>query len=353
LAGVGYCFLSETPVETGVIIIAIAIAVGVCFMVLWISIFCYKAAVPLKTTVDLKPAVSKSDLTEDWKAMVRMFIPYIVILFSIQAVFFAERYLITSFDSGVAAALNYAFRLTQLPVWVFVSAIGIVILPSLSKQMALGRVKEVNLIMSNAFRAILLIIFPSMLFLFLLREPVTIALFQRGAFDSRSVLLTTSILEGYSLSILCQSISLICLRYFLAGRQLTVVLIIYASAALVTICTDAWFISFMSLRGIGYGAAIGALLNAVLLLYMLWRRIRPSFDTLITELRLYRNTLVVPLLFFLISNIVWYSYNDHSTSFAIQFVVLSGFLFLLCYFFVLRRFWPMLFIAMNKNWRKG
>jgi putative peptidoglycan lipid II flippase len=283
----------------------------------------------------------------------KMFIPYFFILFSIQAVFFAERYLITAFDSGAAAALNYAFRITQLPVWVFVAAISIVILPSLSKQMALGKVIAVNLIMSNAFKAILLIIFPAMLFLFLLREPITIALFQRGAFDARSVMLTTSILEGYSLSIICQSISLICLRYFLASRQLTVVLIIYASSALVTILTDAWFISFMSLRGIGYGAAIGALLNAILLLYKLWKSIRPSFEAINKELRLYCNTLVVPLLFFLVSSVIWYSIHDHSTVFAFLFVFLSASLFLLCYYFVLRRFWPGLFITMNKIWGRG
>jgi putative peptidoglycan lipid II flippase len=353
LTGVVYCFITKTTVDTGVIIIAAAIAVSVCFMVLWVVFFWYRAAKSLKGTVDLNPTLSKEDLSDDWKDMLKMFMPYIVILCSIQAVFFAERYLITAFDSGAAAALNYAYRLTQLPVWVFVAAISIVILPSLSKQMALGKVKAVNLIMSNAFKAILLIIFPAMLFLFLLREPVTIALFQRGAFDDRSVLLTTNILEGYSLSILCQSISLICLRYFLAGRQLTVVLIIYASSALVTIFMDAWFISFMSLRGIGYGAAIGALLNAVLLLYLLWRSIRPSLDTLLRELRLYCFTLVVPLLFFLISSAIWYSIDNHNTSFAILYVFSSAILFLLCYYFVLRRFWSGLFVAMNKIWGKG
>jgi putative peptidoglycan lipid II flippase len=353
LAGVVYCIVSGIPVETGVSRIAISITLGVCFMGIWIFIFWHKAMAPMQTSADLRPAVSKVDLSEDWKAMVKIFIPYLVILFSIQAIFFAERYLITAYDTGAAAALNYAFRITQFPIWVFVAAISIVILPSLSQQMALGRDKAVNLIMSNAFRAIFIIIFPSMLFLFLLREPVTIALFQRGAFDARSVLLTTSILEGYSLSILSQSISLVCLRFFLAGRQLTIVLIIYASSALVTVCLDVWLISFMGPRGIGFGAAIGALLNGVLLLYMLWKSIRPSFDSVINELRLYRNVLIVPVIFFLISSAAWYWKNDHSTSFAFIFVFLSGCLFLLCYLYVLGRYWPGLFIAMKKNWGKG
>src|SRR5690554_1072407 len=127
--------------------------------------------------------------------MLRIFLPYIVILFSLQAVYLAERYLVTAFDSGTTSALNYAFRLTQFPVWVFVSAVSIVILPSLSRHLAVGEVKEVRVVMVNAFRIVILVVLPSTLFLFLLREPLIIALFQRGAFDSRSVVLTTSILE--------------------------------------------------------------------------------------------------------------------------------------------------------------
>lgn len=353
LGGVVYCIILGIPVDIGVNWIAIAISLGVCLMAILIVTSWYKAKTQLQVASDLNLPLLQSSSSEDWRDMIRIFIPYVVILFSLQAVYFAERYIITAFDSGTAAALNYAFRLTQFPVWVFVAAISVVILPSLSKHLALGQRAEVNVLMINAFRGVILIVLPSMLFLFLLREPLTAALFQRGAFDARSVLLTSSILEGYSLSVLSQSISLVCLRFFLAERQLTAILVTYVSISLFTISMDIWLSEFMGPRGIGYGAAIGALLNAIIMLYILWRSLRPSYSAIAEEMKLYCKALLMPLLFFPVARVIWFWVPVQSSGTAILFILVTGCMFLLGYFYALRRFWPDLFKSININWERG
>ncbi len=353
LGGVIYCFMLGLSVETGVHSIASAITLGVGLMALLIAVNWYKAISRIQISLNTNSTTSTNHSSEDWMDMMRIFIPYVVILFSIQAIYLAERFIITSFDSGTAAALSYAFRLTQFPVWVFVSAVSIVILPSLSKHLALGQRTEASLVMVNAFRGVVLIAIPSTIFLFLLREPLIMALFQRGAFDSHSVLLTSSIVEGYSLSVLSQSISLLCLRYFLAERQLFTVLSIFTFTAFITILLDFWLTHIMGPRGIGYGAAIGAFLNAILLLCMLWKNIRPTLKVIFLELRLYCIAILMALMYFPFSKIVWFWIPVHSNLTAIFFILLTGCLFLICYFFTLRRYWPSLFTALNINWGKG
>lgn len=353
LGGVVYCSISGIAIEIGVSRIVLAITLGVFLTAVWIAVKWYRAMSQLVDKQESMPLISDTNSSNDWFEMIRIFIPYVVILFSLQAVYFAERYIITAFDSGAAAALNYAFRLTQFPVWVFVAAVSVVILPSLSKHLALGQRKEANLVMVNAFRSVILIVLPSMLFLFLLREPLITALFQRGAFDSHSVILTTSILEGYALSVLSQSISLVCLRYFLAGRQLVAVLSIYISTAMITILMDVWLSQVMGPRGIGYGAAIGALLNAIILLYLLWNNTRPSFKLILVELKLYGKVLVLPILFFPITRVIWFWFPINNSAIALSFILLSGCVFLLGYFYVLHRHWPELFIAINNKRGKG
>lgn len=353
LGGVVYCSFLGIAVEKGVSKIAIAIMLGVCLMTIWIVAAWYRVISQLHVSQDLNLPLIKKHLSSDWLNMLQIFVPYLVILFSLQAVYLAERYLVTAFDSGTTSALNYAFRLTQLPIWVFVSAVSIVILPSLSRHLALGELKKASMVMANAFRGVVLIVLPSMLFLFLLREPLIIALFQRGAFDARSVVLTTSILEGYSLSVLSQAISLVCLRYFLASKQLVLVLSIYASTAFITILLDIWLSQVIGPRGIGYGAALGALLNAILLIYMLFRRLRPSIPSIVVELSLYGKVLIMPVVFFTLCMIVWTYIPYQNSEVSLIFVLLSGSLFLVIYYYVLRRFWPDLFISMNIKWGKG
>jgi putative peptidoglycan lipid II flippase len=343
LLGIVACSVLGVAVENGVTWIAMSIMLGVCLMAIWIVVVWYKTMSRLPAMAGLKTDNDKVHVSSDWKQMIQIFAPYIVILFSLQAIYLAERYIITAFDSGAASALNYAFRLSQLPIWVFVAAISVVILPSLSKHLALGQQTEAGKVMVNAFRAVILIVVPCMLILFLLREPLTIALFQRGAFDARSVDLTTSILEGYSLSVLCQSISLVCLRYFLANKRLIAVLMIYASSALVTIAFDFWFTQFMGPRGIGYGATLGALLNATLLLFLLYRRLRPSLRLIVEELRLYSKTAILPVLFFAVSGLVWRWMPAINSTQTMIFVGLTLSIFLLSYYYVIRRFWPNLF----------
>ncbi|MEX1029636.1 MAG: lipid II flippase MurJ [Paenibacillaceae bacterium] len=353
LGGVIYCSIAGIAIEIGVGWIALAITMGVLLTTIWIVITWYKAMSLIQATQPSIPLVSTVSASSDWLDMIRIFVPYVVILFSIQAVYFAERYIITAFDSGAAAALNYAYRLTQFPVWVFVSAVSVVILPSISKHLTLGQRGEANLVMVNAFRGVILIVVPSMLFLFFLREPLISALFQRGAFDSRSVIQTTSILEGYSLSVLSQSISLVCLRYFLAGRKLISVLSVYISTSSFTILMDIWLANVLGPRGIGYGAAIGALLNAVILLYMLWRNTRPSHKAINIELKRFRKTLMFPFIFFPTSGLIWFLLPVHTSVIAMIFISLTGCAFLLLFFFVLQRYWPELLKAINNNRGKG
>lgn len=350
--GVVYCSIAGIAIEKGVRLVAITITLGVFLTAVWIAIKWYRAMSQLADKQDSVPLSFESDGSNEWVEMIRIFIPYVVILFSLQSVYFAERYIITAFDSGAAAALNYAFRLTQFPVWVFVAAVSVVILPSLSKHLALGQRKEASLVMVNAFRGVILIVLPSMLFLFLLREPLISALFQRGAFDSDSVILTSSILEGYALSVLSQSISLVCLRYFLANRQLVAVLSIYITTALITILMDVWLSQVMGPRGIGYGAAIGALLNAIILLYLLWRNMRPCYKSILLELKLYIKVLVLPVLFFPIARATWFWISNNNSATTMIFLLLTGCAFLLGYLYILHRHWPELFIATNNKKKK-
>lgn len=353
LAGVVYCLTVGVPIDDGITGIAVIIMIGITLMALWIA-RASQLSLREATLAGIKNSLPiKSPRVTEWKELLHLFYPYVIILLSAQSIYLVERYLLATLDTGAAAALNYAFRLSQFPIWVFVAAVSVVILPSLSRYLALERRNDAHVEMSKAFRSVILIVLPIMLFLFVLREPMTVALFQRGAFDERSVGLTTGILEGYSLTIFSQAISLICLRYFLALRQLKAVLLVYLFSALITVGLDIAWVDQMGVRAIGYGAMVGALINALLLLGMYSRSVSLRFKDTLSHFYLYLAVLLPPvvLLPFLLG--LWKFLPKYGNGYAILFIILSGFLYISVYLLSMKRFTPSMLLSLTSLMRKG
>lgn len=203
------------------------------------------------------------------KQIYRRFVPYLLILLGTQAVYVLERSLASSLDEGTIAALTYAFRLSQFPNWVFISAITTVLLPVMSKALAEQKHHELRTVVAQAIKTALLITVPLSAFLYAAREPVISLLFVHGSFDEHSLAVTADIFAGYALTIVTQSLSAICLRYYLAVGKMRVPLAVYAVSMLANAALDYWLVSRIGAAGLGYGAACGAALNAALLIICL------------------------------------------------------------------------------------
>jgi len=198
----------------------------------------------------------------------RWILPYLAVLLCAQAVYFAERWLAGMTGPGAISGLSYAFRLAQFPIWTLIAAVTAVILPELAAEGREGEARRRSTL-SKAMSVGWACALPIAALLHLLAEPIAAALFQRGAFDARSLAITVSILKGYALSIPGQALFLVGLRYFLAkGSLRETVGIAFASGAL-TVAFDLALLPRLGLAAIGYGAAAGAAAQAVGMLLLL------------------------------------------------------------------------------------
>ena len=102
---------------------------------------------------------------------------------------------------GSISYLYYADRLVQFPLGVFAIAISTAVLPSLSREAADGDFDRLKETLSHALRLTMFITIPSMVGLIVLREPIVRLLFQRGAFDSFTTIMTARALLYYSLGL--------------------------------------------------------------------------------------------------------------------------------------------------------
>jgi len=102
---------------------------------------------------------------------------------------------------GSVSYLYYADRLVQFPLGVFAIAISTAVLPSLSREAAEGDLVRLKETLSHALRLTMFITIPAMVGLIVLREPIITLLFERGAFDSFTTIMTARALLYYSLGL--------------------------------------------------------------------------------------------------------------------------------------------------------
>lgn len=300
--GLFFCISTRVPIEKGVFYLAWSFLGGAVAMALLMlaGIGREHIRIPVWPRRDyLIRALS------DLKHISGVFWPYFTILLLPQLVFSFERHLASGLETGSVAGLNYAFRVSQFPIWVFVSAFGAVALPAMAKALGRSDNEELRAILYTTLEKTMVFVMPLAVTLYVLRVPVLTVLLHRGSFDEQSITVTAGILAGYALSIIFQGLSVICMRALLASGRTMNVLLACLFSTTVNIGLDSFLVGTMGSAGLGYGAAAAALVNCVLLLIIMSRRFtligRISLPSLIGIIA--ANLLLVPLL--LLFNWFW------------------------------------------------
>lgn len=104
---------------------------------------------------------------------------------------------VASFFEGAVAWLNYADRLYQLPLGVVGIAIGVVLLPDLSRRLSAGDTAGGRDALNRAAEMSLALTVPAAVALIAIPGPLIGVLFQRGAFDATDTAATAAAVAVY------------------------------------------------------------------------------------------------------------------------------------------------------------
>ena len=104
---------------------------------------------------------------------------------------------VASYFDGAVAWLNYADRLYQLPLGVVGIAIGVVLLPDLSRKLASGDAEGGRDAVNRAAEFSLVLTLPASVALMVIPLPLVSVLFQRGAFGADDTAMTALALSVY------------------------------------------------------------------------------------------------------------------------------------------------------------
>lgn len=204
------------------------------------------------------------------KRIYRDFLPMLLITLCVQSVYAAERMMAAHLKPGTLAGLNYAYRVSQFPNWVFVAAVTSVLLPAMARASSDAGPAEAERFRSGptlfrTIRLLLAALIPAALGLYLCREWVVELLFARGSFGEDSARVTSGLLAGYALAIAGQGVSTVCTRMFLAEGALYPTVGIYVLSAACTLGLDVLLVPRFGAAALGYGAFAGWTVNALLM----------------------------------------------------------------------------------------
>ncbi|MBE0465761.1 MAG: murein biosynthesis integral membrane protein MurJ [Candidatus Desulforudis sp.] len=174
---------------------------------------------------------------------------------------------------GSIASLNYANKLIQLPQSLFVLAVSTAIFPTLSRHIAEGHPAEMAHTLRRGVKVVFLLTVPAVAGLVILREPIVTLLFQRGLFDARATEMTAAALLFFAVGLVGHCLVMLVSRGFFAMQDMRTPVVVTIGTLTVKLGASVALVGHLAHAGLALGTSITALLNTVILVYLLHRRL--------------------------------------------------------------------------------
>lgn len=174
---------------------------------------------------------------------------------------------------GGVAAMNYAFRLYNMPEALFAVAIGTVLFPTLSKLSASEDMGMFRLTVSAGIRIIFFLLVPISAYIIVLSEPLVRLVYQRGEFGASDTRLVASTLFFFAFGIAVSGCSGLLTRgFFSLEKPWTPTMIAFANLGFNALFN--WIlIKPFDLGGIALSTTAVSTLTFLALFYLLRRRL--------------------------------------------------------------------------------
>jgi putative peptidoglycan lipid II flippase len=181
--------------------------------------------------------------------------------------------LATFLAEGSVSWLYYADRLVQFPLGVFAIAISTAALPSLSIQAAKEDLNEFQDTLSYSLRLVFFITLPCVVGLIVLGDPIVRVLFERGAFDIHSTLMTNKALFFYSLGLLAFSGIRVMVSAFYALQDTKTPVKVAIVAVVANLIFSLTFMGPLKHAGLALALSLASSLQFCLLVFFLKRKV--------------------------------------------------------------------------------
>ena len=180
--------------------------------------------------------------------------------------------IIASFQASAVSYLYYADRIYQINLAIAGIAIGVVILPQLSKHVFLKRKREILLIQNKALELSMFLSLPASVALIIGSEEIISALFGYGSFDQLAVINSSKALYYFGLGLPAFALIKVFSTFFFANNDTKTPFYISLVSVILNIFISIYFFKSIGFIIIPIATSISSWFNSILLLIYLRNR---------------------------------------------------------------------------------
>ena len=212
-----------------------------------------------------KPFINLKD--EKVKKMLFLIMPVLIGVAVTQVNTIVDRTIASTLVEGSISALNYATKLNQFVMGMFIVSISSVVYPMLSKLSTENNKEKFNQTISTSINTVILLVIPISAGAIVLARPIVKLLFQRGEFDERATYMTAIALIFYSIGMIGYGLRDILGKVFYSLQDTKTPMINGIIAMLLNITLNILFVKFtnMQIAGLAFATSISALVTITLL----------------------------------------------------------------------------------------
>jgi len=173
--------------------------------------------------------------------------------------------MIASMESGAASYLYYAERVYQLPLGIIGIAMGVVLLPSIARQLRAGHEAQAHASQNRALELSMLLTLPAAAALLAIPMIVVTVLFEHGAFDHESARSTAKALGAFAAGLPAFVLIKVFSPGFFAREDTKTPMIFAGISVAVNIVLSLILFTQIGFLGIPIATTLASMVNAVLL----------------------------------------------------------------------------------------
>lgn len=207
------------------------------------------------------------------RRVLRSMFPILLGLAVTQCYTIINRIFASGMAEGSISALNYANKVMNLPISLFVVAVITAVFPKMAEEASQSDRVALGRSLSRALAMISLLTVPATVGLLLLDQPIVELLFQRGSFDAKATRMTADALAAMGPAMIFLGASMLMLRVFYASGQVKTPLWVGCVSIAVNVLVSLVLIGPLGHVGLAWANSAAAAVNAGLLAFLLQRRL--------------------------------------------------------------------------------
>lgn len=223
-------------------------------------------------SLNYKTRISLDFDNEDIKKIFTLMVPIVIGMVITQLNVIINKAVASGLGEGSISALNYADKIIQLPMGIFVGAIVTTTFPNISRFVQVKDYQALRQVIGVSAKTIFILFGPLIVLLVFLSKPIINVLFERNAFSAADTLLTAQALEFYAIGLISLAMVQVLTKIFHAYQETRTPVFIGAVSIILHIVLNLTLADLLGHRGVALATSVSATVNSILLYYLLIKK---------------------------------------------------------------------------------